>query len=167
MDPSSPWQASLTGVGSAPRFLYRWPMDDTSATATTVSVDPKLLSWTKLIYALHAASIVIGLLSSAFVITAFVFGLPSIIAVIMNYVKRGEVKGTWLESHFRWQIRTFWIAAIALLCIALVFGPLSIILIGIPFQIGGFIITGIWVAYRVVRGWMTLADGKAMPGGGA
>ena len=126
-----------------------------------------MLSWTKLIYALHAASIIIGLLSSAFVITAFVFGLPSIIAVIMNYVKRDEVKGTWLESHFRWQIRTFWIGCLVLIGIALVFGPLSLILIGIPFLIGGFILTGIWVAYRVVRGWMTLAEGKPMPNGGA
>ena len=103
-------------------------MDDNTSTATTVAVDPRLLSWTKLIYALHGASILIGVLSSAFVITAFVFGLPSIIAVIMNYVKRDEVKGTWLESHFRWQIRTFWIAAGVLIGIALIFGPLSLIL---------------------------------------
>ena len=44
----------------------------------------------------------------AAVVTAFLTGWPSIIAVILNYVKRGDVRGTWLESHFRWQIRTFW-----------------------------------------------------------
>jgi uncharacterized membrane protein len=142
-------------------------MNDTAHTSTTVAVDPSLVSWTKLIYALHAASIIIGVASTAFIITAFVFGLPSIIAVIMNYVKRDQVKGTWLESHFRWQIRTFWIACAWLIGITLVFGPLSLILIGIPFLFLGYILTGIWVAYRVVKGWMTLADGKPIPSGGS
>ena len=57
---------------------------------------------------LHALSLVVGIVGTATVIGAFLFGWPSIIAVIINYVKRGDVQGTWLESHFRWQIRTFW-----------------------------------------------------------
>ena len=60
------------------------------------------------IYALHAFSLLTGIVGAATVIGAFLTGWPSIIAVILNYVKRGEVRGTWLESHFRWQIRTFW-----------------------------------------------------------
>jgi uncharacterized membrane protein len=44
------------------------------------------------------------------VLGSFLFGWPSIIAVIINYVKRSEARGTWLESHFDWQIRTFWFA---------------------------------------------------------
>jgi len=140
---------------------------DNSPTDTTVAVDPSLVSWTKLMYALHGAAIVIGALSPAFIVTAFLFGLPSIIAVIMNYLKRADAKGTWLESHFRWQLRTFWIAAAALLAVSLVFGPLSLILIGLPFLIGGFVLIGLWAAYRIARGWMSLNDGRALPNGGA
>ena len=69
---------------------------------------PSLYRVTNLVYALHSLSIVIGLVTAATVIGAFVFGWPSIIAVIINYVKRDEARGTYLESHFRWQIRTFW-----------------------------------------------------------
>src|SRR5215510_13718971 len=67
-----------------------------------------LVSWTHAIYALHALSLLTGIFTMASVVGAFLTGWPSIIAVILNYVKRGEVRGTWLESHFRWQIRTFW-----------------------------------------------------------
>ena len=70
-----------------------------------------LVSWTQLIYALHALSLLAGIIGAATVIGAFLTGWPSIIAVILNYVKRSEVRGTWLESHFRWQIRTFWFGA--------------------------------------------------------
>src|SRR6185436_18565010 len=67
-----------------------------------------LYDWTQIIYVLHAVSLVTGILGAATVIGAFLIGWPSIIAVIMNYIKRSEASGTWLESHFRWQIRTFW-----------------------------------------------------------
>ena len=67
-----------------------------------------LFGWTQGIYALHAFSMLTGILGAATVVGAFLTGWPSIIAVILNYVKRSEVRGTWLESHFRWQIRTFW-----------------------------------------------------------
>jgi len=69
-----------------------------------------LVTLTHAIYALHAFSAVTGIASSALVVTAFLSGWPSIIAVILNYVKRSEVRGTWLDSHFSWQIRTFWYA---------------------------------------------------------
>ena len=77
-----------------------------------------LYNWTQLIYALHAFSLLTGILGAATIIGAFLTGWPSIIAVILNYVKRGEVRGSWLESHFRWQIRTFWFG---LLWVALCF----------------------------------------------
>ena len=67
-----------------------------------------LYNWTQGIYALHAFSLLTGILGAATVVGAFLTGWPSIIAVILNYVKRSDVRGTWLESHFRWQIRTFW-----------------------------------------------------------
>src|SRR2546421_10636411 len=80
-------------------------------------------------YALHAFSAVMGLISSAAVVTAFLTGWPSIIAIILNYVKRADVRGAWLETHFRWQLRTFWYAALWLAVAVL----LAITIIGIPF----------------------------------
>jgi len=107
-------------------------------------------------YALHSFSAVMGLVSSAAVVTAFLTGWPSIVAVILNYVKRGDVRGTDLESHFRWQIRTFWFA---LLWVAVAF-LLAITIIGIPFAWLLVVATGVWVLYRIVRGWLALTDGR-------
>ncbi|MEO6080155.1 MAG: hypothetical protein ABIQ86_10295 [Steroidobacteraceae bacterium] len=137
-------------------------MDDSPA-ATTVAVDPRHISYAHVMYALHAATIVIGIVSAAMIVTAFVFGLPSIIAVIMNYVRRPQVRGTWLDSHFSWQLRTFWIAAAAFIGVSLLFGPLVLILIGIPLLVVSYLLIGIWVAYRVARGWLALKDGRSMP----
>jgi len=71
-------------------------------------------------------------------------------------VKRGDVRGTDLESHFRWQIRTFWFA---LLWVAVAF-LLAITIIGIPFAWLLVVATGVWVLYRIVRGWLALTDGR-------
>jgi uncharacterized membrane protein len=130
---------------------------------TTVLADPRHVSYTHLMYALHAASIAIGVLSTAFIVTSFVFGLPSIIAVIMNYLRRNDVRGTWLESHFGWQLRTFWWALGWLVAATLVFGPFALILIGIPFLLFSYFLIGVWTAYRVLRGWLALRDARSMP----
>jgi uncharacterized membrane protein len=143
-------------------------MDEPTSNATTiVALKPQLLNWVRIIYALHTLSILIGVFTAISIAGAFVFEIPSIIAVIMNYLKRDDAQGTWLESHFRWQIRTFWIALIALFLIWLVFFPLSLILIGLPFLIGGRLLVGLWVIYRVAKGWMKLVDGQPLPKGGA
>ena len=118
-----------------------------------------LVTLTHLIYGLHAFSAVTGLLSSALIVTAFLSGWPSIIAVILNYVKRSDVRGTWLDSHFSWQIRTFWFALLWLV----VGGVLFITLIGIPIAFVLWFATGIWVLYRIVRGWMALNAQRALP----
>jgi uncharacterized membrane protein len=116
-------------------------------------------AWCHVMYALHALSAASGILTSASIIGAFVFGWPSIIAVIINYVTRERVRGTWLDSHWRWQMRSFWYAALWLL----VAGALTITLIGIPFAVMVIVATGVWVLYRVTRGWMILLDRRAMP----
>ena len=121
--------------------------------------DEGLKAWTHVIYGLHAFSVLAGVFTPMFVVTAFVLGWPSIIAVILNYVKRSEAVGTFLETHFRWQIRTFWFAA--LWCaIGIV---LWVTLIGIPIAFVLWIGTGIWVAYRVIRGWIALSNAKPLP----
>lgn len=115
-----------------------------------------LVRLTHIIYGLHAFSAVMGIVSSAAVVTAFLTGWPSILGVILNYVKRPDVRGTFLETHFRWQIRTFWFAALWVM-IALV---LIVTIIGIPFAWLIFVGTGLWVLYRIVRGWLALNDGQ-------
>ena len=117
-------------------------------------------SWTQAIYALHAFSLLTGILGAATVIGAFLTGWPSIIAVILNYVKRSEVRGSWLESHFRWQIRTFWFGLLWVsLCALFVIGTLGIGIIIAWLPLG---IVSVWFIYRIVRGWMALRDGRPM-----
>jgi uncharacterized membrane protein len=118
-----------------------------------------LVTLTHAIYALHAFSAVTGIASSALVVTAFLSGWPSIIAVILNYVKRSEVRGTWLDSHFSWQIRTFWFALLWLAIGAILFATV----VGIPFAFVLWIATGVWVLYRIIRGWLALLSQKTLP----
>ena len=129
----------------------------------TPPVDPALITWTHFIYALHATSIVIGVFSAAFIVTAFVSGLPSIIAVVLNYVKRSDVRGTYLDSHFRWQIRTFWFALAWAVLVAAVSIPLTLILIGFATWAVGMFALGVWAIYRIARGWLRLNDRQGMP----
>ena len=117
-----------------------------------------LVTTAQIIYALHALSILIGLTSAITIVGAFVFGIPSIIAVIMNYAYQQGARGTFLESHFRWQIRTFWFALLWIVIGVMLF----VTLIGIPLAWIICIAAGIWVIYRVARGWLTLQDRKPM-----
>ena len=118
-----------------------------------------LVTLTHVIYGLHAFSALTGMLSPAMILTAFLSGWPSIIAVILNYVKRSEVRGTWLDSHFSWQIRTFWFALLWLVIGAVLF----ITVVGIPVAIVLWLLTGLWVLYRIIRGWMALGSRRPMP----
>ncbi|MGB7951425.1 MAG: hypothetical protein WCH75_27390 [Candidatus Binatia bacterium] len=129
---------------------------NTSLPQTTPA--PSLVTIAHLVYALHSLSLLIGITTAATIIGAFVFGVPSIIAVVVNYLKRSEAKGTFLESHFRWQIRTFWFAL--LWCV--IAGMLFITVVGIPFALAIFFGAGLWAIYRVARGWLALRDGNPM-----
>src|SRR5262245_28688461 len=122
--------------------------------------DPRdtLINVVHLVYALHALSLLIGITTAATIIGAFVFGLPSIIAVVINYVRRSEARGTFLESHFRWQIRTFWFALLWCIIATMLF----VTFVGIPLAIAVFLGAGAWVIYRVARGWLALRDRKPM-----
>ena len=129
----------------------------------TVQADPSLVRVAHLVYALHALGLAIGAFGAASVLGSFLFGWPSIIAVIINYVKRSDVRGTWLESHFSWQIRTFWFALLWAVFVGLVSLPLSVILVGIGTWIAGLFLLGVWAIYRIARGWMRLNDHQPMP----
>lgn len=95
---------------------------------------------TTVIYALYAAS--------------YFVGVTSIIAIILNYIKKDDVAGTFLDSHFRWQIRTFWFG--------LLWGILGTVTL--MFVIGWFVLLAdaIWILYRIIKGWLRLNDGKPM-----
>lgn len=109
---------------------------------TTIS-DEKLASAktvTTVIYALYAASLLVG--------------VTAIVAIVMNYVKKDDVAGTWIESHFRWQIRTFWFGLVWF-----VIGTITYVVL-----IGWLVlaVAYVWFIYRVVKGWLDLNDNKPM-----
>ncbi len=118
-----------------------------------------MVTLTHAIYALHTLSVLIGISSLATVVGAFIFGWPSIVAVILNYAKREEARGPYLESHFRWQIRTFWFALLWCVAGAL----LALTLLGIPLAVMIFVGAGLWVLYRIVRGWLALTERASLP----
>ena len=112
------------------------------------------------IYGLHAASLITGIIGAATVVGAFLTGWPSNIAVILNYAKRSEARGTWLESHFRWQIRTFWFGLLwVTLCLLFVVATLGI---GILIAWAPLGAVGLWFIYRIARGWLALIDRRPM-----
>lgn len=123
-----------------------------------VPVDESLITYTHAIYALHALSVLIGITTAATIVGSFVCGIPSIVAVIMNYARRAAVRGTFLDTHFSWQIRTFWFALLWTLIVWAVSLPLMLILIGIGTLVAGLGLVGIWVIYRIIRGWLALRD---------
>jgi uncharacterized membrane protein len=97
---------------------------------------------THVIYGLYAASLISG--------------ITSIVAIVLNYVKRDDVVGTVYESHFRWQIRTFWFSVL--------WGVVGWITVWILIGFGVWIAAGIWFIYRIAKGWLRLSEGKGMYG---
>jgi uncharacterized membrane protein len=134
-----------------------------SASNASADVNRGLLEYTHWIYGLYSLAVLMALGSTHSIALRFAFGLPSIVAVVMNYARRSEVHGTWLESHFRWQIHTFWYAWLWIIVTTIVAFPLAIVLVGIAIEIVGLAIIGIWVIYRIVRGWLALRAGQPMP----
>jgi uncharacterized membrane protein len=119
---------------------------------------PSALTVANVVYALHGLAIAVGLAGSPTVVGSFVGSAPSIVAVILNYLKRHDARGTWLDSHYRWQIRTFWFA----LLWALVGWILVFTLVGVV--IGGPILIALtlWLIYRIGRGWLRLRNQRPM-----
>jgi uncharacterized membrane protein len=158
--------ARYPGVAPAPLMLYaptmpeRGPVREAPALTSRAEPRESLLTWTHVVYGLHAVSLITGIIGAATVVGAFLTGWPSIIAVILNYVKRGDARGTWLESHFRWQIRTFWFGLLwVVLCVLFVVATLGIGMLIAWVPLG---VVGIWFIYRVARGWLQLKDRRPM-----
>jgi uncharacterized membrane protein len=85
---------------------------------------------------------------------SFVTGVTAIVAIVINYIKQDDVRGSWMESHFHWQKKTFWFG--------LLWTTLGVLTI--PLLIGYLIlpVVTIWLIYRIARGWICLVDGKQM-----
>ena len=118
-----------------------------------------MVTLTHVLYGLHGFSALMGILGPALIVTAFLTGWPSIIAVIINYAKRADTRGTYLDSHFGWQLRTFWYALLWVVISLL----LIVTVIGIPFAWILVVLVGLWVLYRIIRGWIALGEGRPMP----
>ena len=135
-------------------------MNDLQGFPRPQPTDPSLVRWAHVIYGLHAIAVIVGVASAAATVAGgFVFGLPSLAAVVLNYLKRGEVAGGWLESHFRWQIRTFWFAVLWV-AVAVLMG---LTIVGLPFALAVLLLAGVWILYRVVRGWWVLIQRRPLP----
>jgi uncharacterized membrane protein len=114
--------------------------EETSAALPNAESQHSLKQVTQVVYALQAAS--------------FLVGFSLIAGVIVNYVKKEDVAGTLYESHFRWQIRTFWFT--------LMWGAIGAILCLVVIGFGVLAAAGIWFLYRVIKGWLRLNEGKPM-----
>jgi uncharacterized membrane protein len=123
-----------------------------------------LISTTLVVYALFGVAAIAGLVSSGFPLVAPLMGIIGIVALILAYVKRSDAAGTWLASHYRWLIRTFWFSFLWGMVGGLVLVTLGLILVGIPIAIGIWVITTIWVIYRLLRGYVLFNDSKPVPG---
>jgi uncharacterized membrane protein len=86
----------------------------------------------------------------------FFIGVTWLVGVIIAYIKRDEAKGTWMESHFSWQIRTFWWSV--LWCV--VGSILFVTIIGIVIAWPLWAVAWLWALYRVIKGWIKLNDAK-------
>ena len=133
-----------------------------TTTLAAIESDASLVRLTHITYALHAFGLALGIFGSATVVGAFL-GLPSVIALIINYVKRSDVRGTWLESHFNWQIRTFWWVLLWAVLIVVVSLPLTLVIIGFATWYLGLAVLGVWAVYRIARGWLRLQGRQPMP----
>lgn len=85
-------------------------------------------------------------------------GITALIAIVINYVKRDDARGTLYESHFAWQIRSFWWSVVW----TAVGGVLFATVVGIPFAFGAWAVLSVWILYRIVKGWLYLNDSKSM-----
>jgi len=134
----------------------------TAKTAGRHEPDHGLVTYTQLIYALHACAVLTGIFTTSSIAGRFLFGFPSVLAIILNYARRAEARGTWLESHFEWQMHTFWYALLWIGVSLLIGAPLTLIVIGVYVVAAGFSLVGLWVAYRVARGWLSLRERRSM-----
>jgi uncharacterized membrane protein len=135
------------------------PQQQSAPTGSTAPVTAGVLA-----YALYGIAAILALASSGLPLIAPLTGLLGIVGVIVCYVKKNEAAGTWVASHFTWLIRTFWWSLLWAAIGWVIMLTLGLILIGIPIALAIWFVAGIWVIYRVVRGYLYYKDSQAIPG---
>ena len=125
---------------------------------------PSLITATLVVYALFGVAGVVAIASHGFPPILPLGGIVGLIGIIMAYVKRGDAAGTWLASHYRWLIRTFWFSLLWGCIGAIIFVLLAIVVIGIIIGAAIWIATALWVIYRIIRGYLLFNDSKPVPG---
>ena len=116
------------------------------------------------VYVLFGVAALAALASHGLPLIAPLFGLVGIVAIILAYVKRDDAQGTWVASHLRWLIRTFWWSLLWAVIGGLILVTLGLVLIGIPIAFGVWIVDTLWVFYRVIRGFLLFKDNRPVPG---
>jgi len=136
-----------------------FPAPQSASAVSTAPVTAGVLA-----YALFAIAAVVSIASSGLPLIAPVFGVLGIVGVIVCYVKRDDATGTWVASHLTWLIRTFWWSLLWTVVGWMIMLTLGLILIGIPIALGIWFVSGLWVLYRVVKGYLAFKDSRAIPG---
>ena len=113
---------------------------------------------------LFAVAAVMAFVAHGFPLIAPLFGLVGIVAIIFAYVKRDDAQGTWLASHVRWLIRTFWFSLLWAAIGGLILVTLGLILVGIPIAFLVWIVDTLWVFYRLIRGIVLFNQSRPVPG---
>jgi uncharacterized membrane protein len=126
----------------------------------TRPTNSSLFSYTQLVYALQAVPVLVGFVAHRAIARSLLFTLPSIVAIVLAYARQREARGTFLQSHFHWLIQTFWLTLLVYVALRVVTLPLTIIWIGVPLFYLGIAILGLWILYRLVRGWLALRAHK-------
>jgi uncharacterized membrane protein len=136
-----------------------FPAPQSAPSSSTVPVTAGVLA-----YALFGLAAILAIASSGLPLVAPLTGILGIVGVIVCYVKKDDAAGTWVASHFTWLIRTFWWSLLWAVIGWIVLLTLGLILVGIPIAFGIWLVAGIWVIYRVVRGYLLFKDSQAIPG---
>jgi len=144
--------------------MAEFPAPDSSAAASAPGNPP--VSAALLAYALFAVGAVAALISAGGIaVGAPLMGVLGIIGVIVCYVKRDAARGTWVASHLRWLIRTFWYSLLWGAIGGIVFVLLFIVfLLGPVLAIAIWAVASLWVLYRVIRGYLLFSESKPIPG---
>ena len=123
-----------------------WPSPSTARSGAPAGAEAENATrlLTHVMYALHTLS-------------WFSLGIFSVVAIVLNYVKRDSLPNDFYLSHFRWQARSFWFTLLWLLLSS----PLWLIFV-FPGYVAWFLI-GLWYLYRFVRGWWAFAENRPMP----
>jgi uncharacterized membrane protein len=132
-----------------------FPAPDTGAATHSPPISAGLLA-----YALFGTAAVVALVSSGLPVAAPLMGIVGIAGLIVAYVKRDEAQGTWVASHLRWLIRTFWFS----LLWGAIGAVFAVTIIGLIVAIPIWAVASIWVIYRVIRGYLLFKDSKPIPG---